>query len=204
VGLPKWSVPQRFRATVLIERAPRGDLTLTGSIDRLRFPIGPFADPGALDNAQRAAAIASIGGLPERLRLAVAGLTQGQLDTPYRPGGWTVRQVVHHLPDSHLNSYVRFKLGLTEDEPTIRTYHEELWAELADSAADVEVSLVLLEALHRRWTILLRSVADSDWQRAILHPDMGKMRLDSVLAFYDWHGVHHTAHILELRQRNDW
>lgn len=177
---------------------------MTGSIDRLRFPIGPFVDPGALDAPRRAAAIDSIAALPSQLREALAGLTQVQLDTPYRPGGWTVRQVVHHLPDSHLNSYVRFKLGLTEDEPTIRTYHEELWAELADSSADVEVSLVLLEALHRRWTLLLRAVTDSGWQRAILHPDMGRMRLDSLLAFYDWHGVHHTAHIRELRQRKGW
>lgn len=183
-------------------RGARG--ALTESIETLRFPLGPFEDPGGLSAPARASAIDSIAGLPDRLRRAVAGLSESQLDTPYRPGGWTVRQVVHHLPDSHLNSYVRFKLGLTESEPTIRTYHEERWAQLADAAADVEVSLVLLEALHRRWEILLRSIADPDWERKIVHPDMGTMRLDSLLAFYDWHGAHHTAHITTLRERSAW
>ena len=177
---------------------------MSDPVEDLRFPIGPFSDPGALDCAQREAAIASIAGAPAQLRTAVAGLGKSQLDTRYRPGGWTVRQVVHHLPDSHLNSYSRFKLGLTEEEPTIRTYHEDRWAELPDSAADVEMSLALLETLHRRWTILLRALEDRDWARAILHPDLGRMRLDSVLAFYDWHGAHHIAHITRLRQRSGW
>ncbi len=170
----------------------------------LRFPIGPFVDPGSLEAVARSAAIDAIEAAPARLRAAVAGLSEVQLDTRYRPGGWTVRQVVHHLPDSHLNSYSRFKLGLTEEEPTIRTYHEDRWAELADSGADVEVSLELLEALHRRWVLLLRAIEEPDWQRAILHPDLGRMRLDALLAFYAWHGAHHVAHITELRKRRGW
>lgn len=177
---------------------------MSDRVDVLRFPIGPFVDPGELEDAERASAIESLADLPERVGGAVAGLSESQLDTPYRPDGWTVRQVVHHLPDSHLNSYIRFKLGLTEDQPTIRTYHEERWAELPDSAAPVEISLSLLDALHRRWVVLLRGLEDSDWERVIIHPDLGRMRLDALLAFYDWHGTHHTEHILHLRRRSGW
>jgi len=173
------------------------------SVD-LRFPIGPFEDPGRLDAPGTILAIDSIAETPVRLRSAVAGLSDGQLDTRYRPGGWTVRQVVHHLPDSHLNSYIRFKIGLTEDEPTIRTYHEERFAELTDTGTEIESSLALLEALHQRWEILLRGLEPEDWRRAIIHPDLGRMRLDSLLAFYAWHGRHHVAHITELRRRNRW
>ena len=169
-----------------------------------RFPIGPFEDPGELDAKRRTEAIDAIAATPARLRSAVAGLDDAQLDTRYRPGGWTVRQVVHHLPDSHLNSYVRFKLGLTENEPTIRTYREELWAELADARTEVEGSIELLEALHRRWVILLRGIEEREWRRSILHPDLGRMSLDSLLAFYAWHGLHHVAHITELRRREGW
>ncbi len=169
-----------------------------------RYPIGPWEDPGSLGRAERAAAIAAVDAAPAALRAAVAGLDEPQLDTRDRSGGWTVRQVVHHLPDSHMNSYIRFKIGLTEREPTIRTYHEERFAELPDARAGVEPSLELLEALHRRWVLLLRAIDDAGWQRVILHPDLGRMSLDSLLAFYAWHGRHHVAHVTELRRRRGW
>lgn len=139
------------------------------------------------------------------MRAAVQGLSPQQLDTRYRPQGWTVRQVVHHVPDSHMNAYIRFKLALTEDAPTIKTYHEDLWAELADSrSTPVETSLTLLETLHERWVALLRSLKDEDWKRSFRHPELGPMPLDANLALYAWHGAHHTAHITTLRQRNGW
>lgn len=164
-------------------------------LHELRFPIGEFVDPGSLDRRQRDQAIEAIAKAPADLRRAVAGLSDAQLDTPYRPGGWTIRQVVHHLPDSHMNSFIRFKLGLTEDSPTIQTYHEELFAKLPDAALDVAVSLDLLETLHARWVLLLRAIDEPDWSRTIRHPDFGTMTLDSLLAFYAWHGKHHIAHI---------
>ena len=132
------------------------------------------------------------------------GLDQSQIDTPYRPGGWTVRQVVHHLPDSHMNSYIRFKLGRTEVVPTIGLYREAEWAELADSRAPIEISLDLLEALHCRWVWLLRSFSSEDWAREIQHPEIGRIRLDTLLSLYQWHGPHHVAHILDLRERMGW
>jgi len=139
------------------------------------------------------------------LRAAVAGLRPEQLDTPYRPGGWTVRQVVHHVPDSHMNSYMRFKLALTEDEPTIKPYDEKLWAELADTpATPVEVSLTLLESMHDRWVRLLRSLQDAHFERQFRHPELGVVRLDRNLALYAWHGKHHVAHITSLRERMSW
>ena len=169
-----------------------------------RFPIGEFVFAGELDESEREAAIDAIEATPAELRLAVAGLNESELDTPYREGGWTVRQVVHHLPDSHMNSLIRFKLGLTEDTPTVRTYREELFAELADARTEVEGSIRLLEALHERWVLLLRGLEPGDWRRAIRHPDFGLMRLDHLLAFYAWHGRHHVAHILSLRERQGW
>lgn len=137
---------------------------------------------------------------PARLRAAVSGLSEPQLDTPYRPGGWTVRQVVHHLPDSHINSYVRFKLALTEDTPTIKPYDEALWAKLPDAVATpIETSLRLMEGLHGRWVGLLESMSDTDFSRAFRHPEIGMVRLDQNLALYAWHGKHHVAHINSLR-----
>ena len=139
------------------------------------------------------------------MRAAVAGLTPERFDTPYRPGGWTVRQVVHHVPDSHMNAYVRFKLALTEDEPTIKPYEEAAWAELADSASTpADVSLTLLETLHDRWVRLLRSMTEADFARKFRHPQLGVVPLDKNLALYAWHGKHHVAHITSLRQRMGW
>ncbi len=173
--------------------------------DDLRFPIGRFAMPtAALDAAVRRRAIETISGTPAALRAAVRGLTDRQIDTPYRPGGWTVRQVVHHLPDSHVNAYTRLKLALTESRPTIRTYEEARWAELPDSAAPVVLSLELLESLHRRWTYLWERLPDAAWGLPFDHPEMGEMRVDQLLALYAWHGPHHVAHITTLRARDGW
>jgi hypothetical protein len=170
-----------------------------------RYPIGPFTVPGSLTAAERARCIDQIAAAPEGLRRAVAGLTAAQLDTPYRDGGWTVRQVVHHVPDSHLNAYVRFKLGLTEDRPAIKTYEEKDWALTPEVAAvPIGVSLDLLEALHLRWVALLRAMSAADFARTITHPEWGTPTLEQMLAQYAWHGRHHTAHITTLRERMGW
>jgi uncharacterized damage-inducible protein DinB len=174
-------------------------------MDDLQYPVGKFVVPSAFKDADRAAWIAEIEGAPTRMRDAVAGLDEAQLGTPYRPGGWTVRQVVHHVPDSHLNSYTRFRLALTEDEPTIRPYHEDRWAELPDAKdAPLEVSLSLLDALHRRWVLLLRSLSGEEWKRTFRHPEPGTVSLERALALYAWHGRHHVAHVTSLRRRMGW
>lgn len=171
----------------------------------LQYPIGKFERPETLSEEQRRASIASLAELPARLRAAVAGLTGAQLETPYRPGGWTVRQVVHHLPDSHMNSYVRFRLALTESEPTVKTYDEARWADLNDAkTAPIDPSLALLENLHLRWVTLLRSLSPTDWARTFRHPAIGLITLEQNLALYDWHGRHHVAHITSLRERQGW
>ena len=171
----------------------------------LRYPIGKFERPETVTDSQRRAFIDAIAEAPARLAAAVAGLTPAQLDTPYRPGGWTVRQVVHHVPDSHMNAYVRWKLALTEDEPTIKPYDEARWAELGDvSATPIETSLALLENLHKRWVLLLRSLTPAGWARKFRHPELGAMSLNQNLALYAWHGRHHVAHITSLRERNGW
>ena len=170
----------------------------------LRYPIGDFTLPGSLDANKRDKATQEIEDAPAILRAAVGDLNDNQLDTPYRPDGWTVRQVVHHLPDSHMNSYIRLKLALTEDTPTIRTYEEALWAELPDAAAPVEPSLALLKCVHERWVYLWRRLVLEDWSRSFLHPDLGTMMIDELLAFYAWHGNHHIAHVTELRRRMGW
>ncbi|HZU21291.1 MAG TPA: putative metal-dependent hydrolase [Terriglobales bacterium] len=170
----------------------------------LRYPVGRFQMPHAVSAAERTEFIETIAATPARLRAAVAGLGREQLETAYRPGGWTVRQVVHHLADSHMNSYIRFKLALTEHEPEIKTYHEERWAELPDSALPIDVSLRLVEDVHTRWVTLLRSMTVEQFARPLRHPQMGRMTLDQLLALYNWHGQHHVAHITGLRQRMGW
>jgi uncharacterized damage-inducible protein DinB len=171
----------------------------------LSYPIGKFTWEGDATAEQRQKLIDDIASAPALVRAAVEGLTQEQMETPYRPAGWTVRQVVHHLADSHLNSYVRFRLALTEDEPTIKPYHEDQWAELADArTAPVEVSLALLESLHERWVLLLRSLRAEDFARSFRHPEMGLVSLDKNLGLYSWHGRHHAAHITSLRERQGW
>lgn len=171
----------------------------------LRYPIGKFHYEGPLNEEQKQAFLDDIARTPINLRAAVSGLTDAQLDTPYRQGGWTVRQVVHHVPDSHMNSYVRFKLALTEDEPTIKPYAEDRWAELADTKlTPVKVSLTLLDSLHDRWVRLLRSLQPEDWERTFRHPELGAMTLEKTLALYAWHGRHHVAHITELRKQMAW
>ena len=174
--------------------------------DDLRFPIGPFTYAGPATAEERRQRIAQIERTPEELRAAARGLSAAQLDTPYRPGGWTVRQVVHHVPDSHLNAVIRFKLALTESSPTIKPYAEARWAELGDVAGTpIEVSLRLLDALHERWVVLLRSLAPAEFERTLVHPERNAtMTLDEVLALYAWHGPHHTAHITRLRARSGW
>jgi DinB superfamily len=170
----------------------------------LRYPIGKFQKTESATDEQRRSSIATIAEAPAKLRAAVSGLNEGQLDTPYRPGGWTVRQVVHHLADSHMNSFVRFKLALTEDEPTIKPYDEARWAELVDAKGPVEPSLLLLESLHKRWVALLNALKPADWQRTFRHPERGTMTLGDNLQLYAWHGRHHVAHIASLRERNGW
>ena len=171
----------------------------------LRYPVGKFGFPDTVSREERSTFVGQIAEAPLRLRSAVTGLSDSQLDTPYRPGGWTVRQVVHHVPDSHLNSYTRFRLALTEDEPTIKPYHEDRWAELPDArTAPVEVSLRLLECLHSRWLGLLRSLSEEQWKRTFRHPDLGLVTLEQNLALYAWHGRHHVAHITGLRERMAW
>jgi len=171
----------------------------------LRYPIGKFSYDGPLTEDRKQAFLDDIARAPANLRAAVKGLSDAQLDTPYRPGGWTVRQVVHHVPDSHLNSYMRFKLALTEDEPTIKPYAEDRWAELADTkATPIDVSLTLLESLHDRWVRLLRSLGPEDWKRTFRHPELGTMTLERTLALYAWHGRHHVTHITGLREREGW
>lgn len=166
--------------------------------EELRYPVGRFRFPeGEVDSEQREQWVEDIAILPTRLRAALAKLGAERLDTTYRPGGWTVRQVVHHLPDSHVNAYVRFKLALTEEQPTIRPYAEDRWAELADSrVTPVEVSLSLLDALHRRWVDLLRAMEPAQFARTLVHPQQDRiLTLDQMLALYSWHGRHHLAHV---------
>jgi hypothetical protein len=173
--------------------------------EHLRYPIGRDRAPAALSDAERTAFIHDIAGAPAALREAVAGLDEAQLDTPYRPGGWTVRQVVHHVPDSHMNAYIRLKLALTEDRPTVKPYDEARWAELADvRRARLETSLTLLETVHERWVLVWKSLGPDDWNRTLLHPARGTTTIDELLASYAWHGRHHVAHVTSLRQREGW
>lgn len=175
-------------------------------MDDPRYPIGPFRFQGEADQRHREQWIAEIAAAPGHLRAAVAGLAAAQLETAYRDKGWTVRQVVHHLPDSHLNAYTRIKLALTEDEPTIKPYEEARWAELPDGrTGPIDVSLTLLECLHRRWVLLLRELGPAEFGRGFHHPEHGRtISLDEVVAMYAWHGRHHVAQITSLRNRMGW
>src|SRR5690348_1437072 len=170
-----------------------------------RYPIGKFTYENPPSPEQRRELLANIEAAPAKLRAAVSGLSDKQLNTPYREGGWTVRQVTHHVPDSHMNAYVRFRLALTEQEPTIKPYEEARWAELVDAkSAPVDVSLALLDSLHDRWVRLLRSLKTEDFARTFRHPDHGVRTVDWLLFLYAWHGRHHTAHVAELRKRRSW
>lgn len=170
----------------------------------LRYPIGKVKRVSTLSPDERRVAIENIAQTPARLSDAVAGLTQEQLDTPYRDGGWTVRQLVHHVADSHMNAYIRFKLALTENEPTIKPYDEAAWAELADSKMPIAISMSLLVALHERWVAILRAMKPEDFARTLRHPELGLVTLDGNLGIYSWHGRHHTAHVTALRARKGW
>ncbi|WP_161881254.1 YfiT family bacillithiol transferase [Deinococcus alpinitundrae] len=170
-----------------------------------RYPIGPAPELSEVSPLAREQAVRAIAALPAGLRAAVSGLGETQLDVPYREGGWTVRQLVHHVADSHMNAYTRLKLALTEERPTIKPYEEQLWAELADSALPVDLSLKLLDSLHQRWASVLESLSEAQWQREFVHPGSGQtFTLAQAAVLYEWHGQHHTAHILRLRERRDW
>ncbi|MGA2634558.1 MAG: YfiT family bacillithiol transferase [Terracidiphilus sp.] len=171
----------------------------------LRYPIGRFNPPAASLPGNRSEHIETLRQLPSRLREVTAGLSDAQLDTPYREGGWTVRQVVHHLADSHANAYIRYRLALTEDWPTIKPYDEAAWAELADSRKlPIDVSMAIITGMHARWVALLKSLSEEDFRKGYNHPELGKQVLSTVLAMYAWHARHHTAHISGLRARQGW
>jgi hypothetical protein len=171
----------------------------------IRYPIGKFNWSGSTTPEERERFVGQIAATPQRMRAAVSGLTASQLDTPYRDGGWTIRQVVHHVPDSHMNSYIRFKFALTEHEPTIKSYDEAQWAELIDArTAPIEPSLNLLEGLHDRWTLFLRALSAEEIKRRFHHPELGVVTVEQYIALYAWHGAHHVAHITALRDRKGW
>lgn len=174
-------------------------------LDEVRYPVGDFAIDPEVTVAKRKRWLAQMAELPQRLAAALSGLDDRQLDVPYREGGWTPRQVVHHLADAHMNGFVRFKLALTEDRPPIKTYEEARWAETADGRdAPAETSLRLLTALHERWIILLESLPEARFACAFRHPQRGVMTIDKAIQLYAWHGIHHTAHITALRARRGW
>ena len=177
-----------------------GNMSTAPVVD-LSYPIGKFQWTGPNSDAQRAAYVADIAAVPEKLRAAVSGLNEAQLDTPYRPGGWTVRQTVHHIADSHMNAYIRFKLALTEDAPLVKPYDEKAWANLPDSKLPIEVSLRLIDSLHERWTVVLKNMKSADFLRKLTHPEHGLVDLDRFAALYSWHGKHHVRHITALRER---
>lgn len=179
-------------------------MSAAASVD-LRYPVGRYQAPESISTGQRNAWIAELAQLPGNLKQAISGLNEEQLDTPYRPSGWSVRQLVHHLPDSHMNSYVRFRLALTEPTPVIKPYEEAAWAELADAKrGPVAPSLALLEALHARWVFLLQTLTAQDFARTFKHPELGEVQLDWALGLYAWHGRHHVAQIHGLHERSGW
>lgn len=169
-----------------------------------RYPVGKFSLDGPVAAEQRVEFLNQITEAPTKLRDAVLGLTDAQLDTPYRDGGWSPRQVVHHLADSHMNAFIRYKMALTEDNPTIKPYAEDLWARQADNSLSTDVSLPIVDSVHHRWVTLMKAMTEADWARTFTHPAMGVRRLDQTLALYAWHGRHHVAHITTLRKQKGW
>jgi uncharacterized damage-inducible protein DinB len=178
--------------------------TVAAAIEDLRYPVGKFDKNIEITPEKRAEFIQIIADLPVKIVEAIEDLSDEQLDTPYRPEGWTLRQTVHHVADSHINSFCRFKLAMTEENPTIRPYYEDRWAELADSKIPVDVSLKIIAGIHERWTVLLNSMTDEDFQKTLAHPESGEWTIEGFLTLYAWHCLHHTAHITKLRERNDW
>lgn len=174
------------------------------SAESLSFPVGRFDRTATWTADSRRAAIEDIAALPARMRQAVAGLDDAQLDTRYRPDGWTVRQVVHHVADSHMNGYIRTKLAVTEDNPTIKPYEQDAWAKLPDSRLPIDGSLAILDAVHARWTAINRSLHEGDFARTFVHPELGQLTLDRQIHLYGWHSRHHVAHVTSLRQREGW
>jgi DinB superfamily len=172
--------------------------------EALSYPVGRFDRDAPVTPDMRAAAIAIFAALPTSLRTAVAGMTTPQVDTPYRPDGWTVRQLVHHIADSHVNGYIRLKLAITEDRPTIKPYDQDEWATLPDSALPIEVSLGMVDAVHARWVAVWQSLSPEQFSRTFIHPDLGPMAVETHLHLYAWHCRHHVAHIANLRSRNGW
>ncbi len=170
----------------------------------LSYPVGRFDRTAPRSAESRRAAIQDIAALPFKLRSAVNGLTEAQLDTPYRPGGWTVRQLVHHVADSHMNGYIRTKLAITEENPTIKPYEQDLWAALPDTRLPIAISLSILDAVHERWTVINQSLAEPDFARTFVHPELGPLTLDAHTHLYGWHSRHHVAHVTGLRQREQW
>ena len=169
-----------------------------------RYPVGKFEPPATITADDRNGAIATLAELPEELRNAVEGLDAAKLNTQYRDGGWTVRQLVHHIADSHMNAFIRVRLALTEDWPVIKPYDEKAWATLHDSAAPVEWSLELVESLHARWVMLLQSLREEQWMRGFKHPENGPMTVEFATLMYAWHSLHHVAHITRLRAKEGW
>jgi uncharacterized damage-inducible protein DinB len=169
-----------------------------------RYPVGKFVAPATITPDDRSIALAALAELPEQLRNAVDGLNAAQLNTPYREGGWTVRQLVHHIADSHMNAFVRVRLALTEDWPVIKPYDEKAWATLHDAAAPVEWSLELVESLHARWVMLLQSLKEEQWIRGYKHPENGPVSVETATLMYAWHSRHHVAHITHLRASEGW
>ena len=176
---------------------------MTMTVD-LSFPVGRFDRTATWTADSRRSAIEDIAALPAKMRQAVAGLSEAQLDTPYRPGGWTVRQLVHHVADSHMNGYIRLKLALTEDNPTIKPYEQDGWAALPDSRLPISISLSILDAVHERWSVLWRAVTEEQFRRTFTHPELGRLTVETHAHLYGWHSCHHVAHITALRQREGW
>lgn len=178
--------------------------TTMEAIEDLRYPIGDFERHSEISPELREEFINTIEILPQKLREAIEDLSEEQLETPYRPEGWTVRQTVHHVADSHMNMFIRLRLGLTEDNPTIKPYAEDEWSKLADAKMPLDVSFKIIEGVHARLTVMLKSLTDEQFKRKLIHPDSGEWTVEAMLGLYDWHSKHHTAHITKLRERNQW